>query len=231
MLETPRNTSEKTLAVLVLDRSGSMGGCINELNQGVNAFLDDIRNDARMDSHLEVSIITFDDEINVLHKPDLARHIDFKDIRVGGLTGMVDAVRKAIEIVEDRKSFYKANNIKYKLPWIILMTDGGETEKTHELPALAYEIETLTKNQKFMLIPIAIDRAACGDLETIAGYKKGANGYERVQPVILGEKRFAEFFEWLSASMSVVSNAADGQNVTIQSPVAAGWGTFSTTSI
>lgn len=227
MIETPRNSAEKTLACLVLDRSGSMASRIRDLNAGVHSFLDDMRDDARMANQLETAIITFDNIVEVVQTPDLASYINYQDVTDGGTTALVDAIRKAIEVVEDRKVFYRSNNIKYKLPWIVVITDGEETEKRNELDILAQEIDDLTKQSKFMLLPIAVGMEAYHELKKLAGYKKVGGGYQKVEPVMLDEAKFSTFFEWLSASMSIVSSDQAGA-VAIQDPVSSGWGTFPT---
>lgn len=226
ILETPKNLNEKTLACLVVDRSGSMDGPpIRELNQGIKSFLNDIENDGTLSSNLEVAIVEFDDRVNVLHSPALAEDIQFTDIVTGGTTAMVDAIRKAITVVEDRKAYYKATSQPYKLPWIILITDGVP-DGGQDINGLASEIEQLTKAQKFMLMTIGVKGADMAVLNTLAGYKKIGSQFVKVSPVMLSGTKFNEFFEWLSASMSAVVNNADGQPVTLQSPD--GWGTFPT---
>lgn len=222
-MEQPRNSAEKTLACIILDRSGSMSGVIDDLNQGVKDFLEDIRNDPKLSSRLEVSLISFDDEVEVIQQPDLAAYINYTDQTPGGCTALVDAIRKGIEVVETRKEYYRANNIKYKLPWIIVMSDGGETEKPQELSALSSEIETLTKTAKFTLLPVALADEAVQDLDMLSGYKpqKDASGTKFVKTGVarLNEKRFSEFFEWLSASFVVVSTSTESQGVVqVQDP-------------
>lgn len=227
LIETPRNSAEKTLACLVLDRSGSMVHRINDLNAGVRSFLEDMKDDPRMANQLETAIITFDNIVEVVQTPDLAPYINYQDVTAGGTTALVDAIRRGIEVVEERKAFYKSNNIKYKLPWIVVITDGEETEKSGELGVLAQEIEDLTKQGKFMLLPIAVGTEAYQELKKLAGYKKVEGGYQKVEPVMLDEAKFSQFFEWLSASMTIVSSDQGGA-VAIQDPVSSGWGTFPT---
>lgn len=228
IIETPRNQSEKTLACLVVDRSGSMTYNMDALNAGIRSFLEDMKDDERMSRQLETAIIAFDDIVEVVQTPDLAPFINYQDVTAGGTTALVAAIRKAIEIVEERKDYYKANNIKYKLPWIVVVTDGGETEQPSEVGVLAQEIETATKNSKFMLLPIAVGDEAFAALKELAGYKKiSENNYQKLDPVMLNEARFSEFFQWLSASMTIVSQDQSGA-VNIQDPESAGWGTFST---
>lgn len=225
-MEQPRNAAEKTLACLILDHSYSMSNEISALNAGVKSFLEEISDDDKLSSRLEIAIIAFSDDVRVIQQPDLVSHISYNDIEIDNGTAMVDAIRKGIEVVEERKSFYKNNNIPYKMPWIVLMTDGEELYKPDEVPLLAQEIESLTKKNKFMLMPVAIDQEAIPTLKQLAGYKKTDNGYQQVSPVLLKEKKFVEFFEWLSASLHQVSGANAGDEIVIESPEDAGWGTF-----
>jgi len=229
ILETPKNLLEKTLACLVVDRSGSMQGApLKELNAGLRSFLDEIGSDSTLAQSLEVAIVAFDDTVDVLHTPALAEDIHFTDIEAGGSTKIVNAIAQGIAIVEDRKAYYKATSQPYKLPWIIVITDGAP-DSDQDVNGLAHEIEQLTKASKFMLLTIGVQGADMAVLNTLAGYKKGAGGvYSKVTPVMLSGTKFTEFFEWLSASMSAVVHSGDGQPVTMVSPVDSGWGTFPT---
>lgn len=218
LIEQPKNLSEKTLACLVLDKSGSMNGSpIDELNNGIISFLSEIESDPLLSGRLEVCMIEFDDEVNVTHQPSLAEDIHFNNIEVGGTTAMVDAVRVAIKLVEERKEFYKFTNTAYKLPWIILLTDGAP-DKDQDVSGLANEIEQLTKGQKFMFLPIGVGGADMNVLNQIAGYKK-IDGHFIKQPALgLSGTKFVDFFEWLSASMSAIATAGQGAPITVPSP-------------
>lgn len=218
LIEQPKNLSEKTLACLVLDKSGSMDGTpIEELNNGIISFLSEIQNDSLLSGRLEVCMIEFDDEVNVTHQPSLAEDIDFKKIEVGGTTAMVDAVREAIKVVEDRKAFYKSTSTAYKLPWIILLTDGAP-DKNQDVQGLANEIEQLTKGQKFMFLPIGVAGADMDVLNQISGYKKIDGNFIKQPALGLSGTKFVDFFEWLSASMSAIATAGEGTPITAPSP-------------
>ncbi len=202
MMEKPRYVGEKTLLCLVLDKSGSMyGDNLNDLNKGIKAFLKDIQDDAKMSISLEVSIIAFDNEVDIVCEPDLAEFIIFNELTTRrGTTAMVDALRESVRIVEDRKNFYKNNNIKYKLPWIVLMTDGAP-DPDQDVDGFAAEVETLTKAQKFMLFPIGTKDADFTVLNKLAGYIKNPDKtFSKIIPLRIGEQKFIEFFEWLSGS-------------------------------
>ena len=228
MIESPQNLSEKTLACLILDKSGSMEGePIDELNAGIKEFLREIESDATLNSGLEIAMVVFDNKVEVLQAPALVDDIVFDDIETGGTTAMVDAVRTAKEIVEGRKAFYKNNHISHNRPLMILITDGAP-DRGQDVDGLALEIEKATKAGKFMFIPIGVTGADMAVLNRIAGYRAEKKEFIKISPVMLNGTRFKSFFEWLSASMSAVVASGDGEPVHLVSPEKSGWGTFPT---
>lgn len=123
--EKPRNAEQKCLCVLCLDTSGSMSGePIEALNEGLKTFANEIKLDSVARKRLEVSIITFDSNVNVAQEPELVDFFTMPTLEAGGSTKLVDGVRAAIRKIEERKRFYKQYGINYYRPFIILMTDG-----------------------------------------------------------------------------------------------------------
>ncbi len=55
-------------------------------------------------------------------------------------TALVDGVREAIRLTNNRKNWYKQTGQPYLRPWIILITDG-EPDSDQDINALANEIE------------------------------------------------------------------------------------------
>ncbi|MFO7622751.1 MAG: hypothetical protein R6V73_00225, partial [Anaerolineales bacterium] len=46
-----------------------------------------------------------------------------------GDTPMGEAMRRALELIQDRKEIYKQNGLDYFRPWIFLITDGRPTDR------------------------------------------------------------------------------------------------------
>lgn len=71
-MNEPSNYEQKCLCVLVLDTSYSMdGAAIDELNAGLQKFQKDLLADPVTSDRLEVAIVTFDSEVNVVQDPRL----------------------------------------------------------------------------------------------------------------------------------------------------------------
>ena len=128
-MEQPRNKDQKCPVVLVLDTSGSMAGTgIDQLNAALVKLKEDILSDATLTQRLEVGIVCFDDEARVERPIDLVTvDTDMPMLNIGGTTNVVAGLNKAMEIVEDRKQFYKSNGEQYYRPFIVLFTDGAPT--------------------------------------------------------------------------------------------------------
>jgi uncharacterized protein YegL len=220
---TAENFEEKTLCVIVLDDSYSMSGKpVEQLNKALAEFKDDIENDMKLSMGLEIAIVKFGSDAETIQQPTLVNGIKNMPILSGdsGLTSLKAGVRKAISIVEDRKSHYKQTKQPYKRPWIVLLTDGAPTDGN--IDELADEIEQLTKNGSFMFLPIGVDGADMQVLNQIAGYVKKGNGkWDKTSALSMESAKFSEFFEWLSASMSIYHNSKDGEAISMPDP--SGW--------
>jgi uncharacterized protein YegL len=111
--------------VLLVDTSGSMGMQtaggkikINELNEGLTLFRDDVLGDDLTRKRAEIALVTFDDVVNTIR--DFTSIEDFNPpvLSAGGQTHMGEAILKAIDMIENRKREYKNQGIDYFRPWI-----------------------------------------------------------------------------------------------------------------
>ena len=136
----PSNYEQKCLCVLVLDTSYSMDdGPIEELNAGLQRFQEELLKDEITRDRLEVCIVTFDSEVNVVQDPALLTEFTMPTLQTNGSTCMVDGLEEAISIVENRKLYYKSHGITYYRPWIVMMTDG-EPDSDQDVDGIASRI-------------------------------------------------------------------------------------------
>lgn len=199
--ESPQNYEEKCLCVLVLDISGSMiGEPIRELNKGLQCFYNDIINDKTTSQRLEVSLITFNSNVETIQEPELVENFIIPELKAYGSTAMVDAVNEAIDKVSARKSWYKETNQTYYRPWIILMTDG-EPDYDQDVNTLAERIKQDTAKKAYAFLPIGVEGANMSILQKIEG---------DIPAMKLEGTRFGSFFKWLSASMGTVVSDKGG---------------------
>ena len=231
--ESAENFEQKCLCVLVLDVSGSMREIVDEsnmhftgetvymdgkkynlvtggimkidlLNQGLQDFYNEIVSDETTSQRLELSIITFNDNVQVVQEPALPENVIIPELHGDGDTALADAVNEAIDKVEARKNWYKETGQPYYRPWIILMTDG-EPNAGQDISSLARRIKSDTAAKKYAFLPIGVEGADMSVLQQIEG--------EGMKATKLKGMRFGQFFRWLSASMSTITKAENGQTI------------------
>jgi uncharacterized protein YegL len=211
--ETPDNYEQKCLCVLVVDTSGSMAGeSIKQLNKGLQEFYNAVEEDITAANRLEISIITFGSAVKVIQEPSLIDNFNMPVLQTSGTTKLVDAVRLAMDSVENRKRWYKETGQPYYRPIMVLMTDG-EPDYDQDVDGLSIEIDDAVNNKKFTFFALGV-----------RGYnhKKLAQVCPVLTPPLpLEGYRFSEFFKWLSNSISIITKSKDGENITL--PPVSGW--------
>jgi len=208
--ESPDNYEQKCLCVLALDVSGSMAGKpIDELNQGLEDFYDEIQEDATTANRLEISIITFHSDVKNELEPALVDNFTMPILTTKGSTKLVDGVREAIAKVEARKQWYKETGQPYYRPWIIAITDG-EPDSDQDVEGLTQEIRTAIEGKKFVFLAIGVQGANMDTLKQIS--------HSDMPPQLLQGLKFGAFFKWLSASMSTVTSSKPGEQVNLPTP-------------
>ncbi len=208
--ETPENYEQKCCCALVVDVSGSMEGeRITELNKGLQEFHTEIQSNSKTANSLEVAIIEFSDTISTLVDPSLVANFNMPTLKVKGTTKLVDGVREGIKVVQARKGWYKQTGQPYYRPWIILITDGGP-DSDQDVNALKLEILDGVNKKDFFFFALGVGGADMNFLDGISD--------PTMPPAPLKGAEFVKFFQWLSASMTTVTNSKDGDKVNLPSP-------------
>ncbi len=209
-IEQPTNYEQKTICCFVLDVSGSMSGApISELNRGLQEFHQEIKNTSVLANRLEVSVVEFCDQTNVLISPQLADQFTMPTLIARGTTKMVDGIRKGIEIIDDRKKWYKQSGQPYLRPWIVFITDG-EPDSDQDINQLANELRKGEQDKKFVFLVVGVQGANMNILKQLAA--------PNLPPAMLDGLKFASFFKWMSASMQVIASSKEGDAVNLPQP-------------
>jgi uncharacterized protein YegL len=208
--ESPENYQQKCCCALVLDVSGSMSGDpINELNAGLQEFYRDIQTDSTTADRLEVAVIEFSDSVKTLVDPSLLTNFSMPTLTTKGTTKLVDGVREGINVVLSRKAWYKQTGQPYYRPWVILITDAVP-DSGQDINGLATEIRNRVGKKEFFFFAIGVQGADMNMLETISDSSMPAAKLQGL--------KFSNFFKWLSASMTTVTNSKDGDKVNFPNP-------------
>ena len=237
--ESAENFEQKCLCVLLLDTSGSMSEIVDGniqstgkktnidgkeyeivtggktkmdyLKEGLSAFYEDIANDPTSSQRLEISVVAFNSNVNVLQEPTLISNAEFPTLKALGGTAMADAINEAIDLVDARKQWYKETGQPYYRPWIILLTDG-EPDYGQDILGVSARIKYDTFEKKYVFLPIGVGDADMAVLSQLTGnYPNGMN----LPALKLSQTKFSVFFKWLSASMGAVVKADEGQKISL----------------
>lgn len=125
-----QNRQDITELVLVVDRSGSMGGLESDTIGGINATIERNR---RVKGACNVSVVLFDDETDVLLDRvdiNLVPRLTERDYRVRGCTALLDALGGAIRHTEGVQRLLPPDR---RADHVILsvITDGLENASRH----------------------------------------------------------------------------------------------------
>lgn len=194
-----KNPANRVPVCLALDVSSSMiGEPIDELNKGVRMFFDAVLDDKTARDSADIAIVTFGNSAQLV--------LDFDDVTkqnppvltASGSTPMGAAVNMALDNLIRRKSQYKESGVQYYQPWLVLMTDGAPTD---DIESAVSRTCDLIMEKTLTIFPVGIGpHANLGTLERFSPKR---------EPLRLKGLNFAEFFEWLSSSISETGKSGD----------------------
>ncbi|MGV0764799.1 vWA domain-containing protein [Mycolicibacterium sp. XJ647] len=217
------NPDPRVSCVVLADVSGSMQGApIAALEGGYASFTHYLNNDVLASKRVEVAVVTFGTVATVLVPMQEARGLQPTRFTASGRTNMAAGIHLALDIIEDRKAAYKTAGLQYYRPWILLLTDGqANQEGFDEAVARLNAVEAARGVTIF-----AVGAGPYVDWQQLSrlSIQRG--------PAPLDGLKYEELFEWLSASLSNVSNSTEfartdealagmGQQITL--PSVSGW--------
>ena len=119
-----------TELVMILDRSGSMGGLEGDTIGGYNSMLEKQK---KAEGEAYVSTVLFDNEIETIHDRvsiDKVSPITDKEYYVRGCTALLDAMGSTIEHIKKIHKYAREEDRPEKTVFVII-TDGMENSSRH----------------------------------------------------------------------------------------------------
>lgn len=198
------NPDPRVACVVLADVSGSMQGeSIAALERGYAAFTEYLQNEALASKRVEVAVVTFGTVATVLVPMQEARSLRPVQFTAGGTTNLAAGINLALDILEDRKHAYKVAGLQYYRPWILVLTDGKPNLDGFDAAVARLNAAETAKGVTIF---------AVGAGSRVNYQQLGRLSLQR-SPAPLDGLKFKELFEWLSASLSNVSNSSEfGRN-------------------
>jgi uncharacterized protein YegL len=207
--------------LLLLDTSGSMieNNKIQQLNEGLKLFKEEILKDDLASSRVDVAIVAFGDGVKAVHPFSSIQDFIPPQLDANGNTPMGEAILYGIDLIEKRKSIYRNLGVSYFRPWIFMITDGEPTDmKPGDSTWVNVKsmMEDCEKNNKLVFFSVGVEPANMERLKELMPPSRG--------PIKLREGNFREMFRWLSNSQEkiVKSDIKPGEMVKLEAPT--GWG-------
>ena len=207
------NPTPRVPICILLDTSMSMEGePIDELNEGVKLFIEALKMDEIACYSADISIITFGGDVDKIIDFGPIDELIVPTLEASGYTPMGEAAEEGLKNLERRKSEYKNEMVEYFQPWMVLMTDGQPTD---EYESSARKISSLIQDKKMTIFPIGIGSSA--DMDVL-------NEFSPLRaPLKLQGLNFKGFFEWLSQSVTIVSQSIPGDKIKLDTEGIKSW--------
>ena len=203
--ELAKAPDQKVACVLLLDTSGSMKGeRIEELSAGLRAFKAEILKDTVAASRVDLCVMTFDSDVNVVKDFGSVESFDPPELTAQHQTFLGTGILDAINRIEERKETYKAMGIPYYRPWLFVISDGlPEGEEADVLEEAKARLKRVKDRGGVVVYSIAVGNVNLEKLGEITGTK----------PLALKGLNFGQAFEWLGRSLESVSRSKAGAQI------------------
>jgi uncharacterized protein YegL len=173
------------------------GRPIEQLNAGYRALRQSIAEDPLARKRAEIAVVTFGGEPSIAVPFAEGRDLPPATFTAVGATPLGAAVELGLAQVLARKQSYKAAGLDYFRPWIFVISDGAPTDGA-KYTAATKRLREEEARRGVTVFAVGVEGADMHALQLLS---------DKRDPLALLGLKFTEMFEWLSQSMSMVSQS------------------------
>lgn len=204
-----RNPNEPHLPlVLLLDTSTSMDDLagvktkIQLLNEAVAGLKKQMMMDEFAAARVDIAVVEFNSGARVVCDWVPLSQFEAPHLQATGLTAMGEGGNLAIDMLKERRRFYKEMGTPSYQGHVFMITDGAPTDDTTALKQRIEEEESKGQYGKLKWFSCAVPGA---DEAFLSGLSK--------RKVAVEENDFSKLFNWVGKSLCFVSCSAVGEKV------------------
>lgn len=192
------NPTPRVPVALCLDVSSSMSGKpIEELNTGVQQYIQEILKDSLTRYSAETAVVSFASEAVCEADFDTAEHMQIDKLEADGYTYMGEGLTLALDLLDKRKKQYHTTGVDYYQPILVVMSDGAPNGDPSILQEAIQRIYAQVQAKRLTVIAVGVGHNV--DMDMLAKISP------KQAPFQIHGLQFREFFAWLSQSVSSVS--------------------------
>ena len=195
--------NEQRLPVLILvDTSISMSDAMKDVNASINHFIRKVCEDEKAASLIDLCIVTFDDDAEVVMPWTNINKAEVVQLRAGGCTNTTAGLELAEYLLTERGRAYVHHGCLGKKGMLIMLTDGAQTSGKNPDEIIA-KIRRRVDDKKMLVSVLA---APGYDKAFVAKLTKG----KAVAELHGDSSGFVEAFDFYAISTKAVSLSAPG---------------------
>lgn len=204
--EVEEGANERLAAVILCDDSFSTKGKdIDQINRGLELFGQELTDDEVAAETVEPAIVSFGGGVDVVQDFVKADSFQPPTLSAGGNTPMGDAVLKALDMVEGRKSTYRDQGYEVFRPWVFLLTDGNPNGGSTSIDEAADAIAEAEREGHAIFWAAGTEDADFDALETLS----------QRPPKEIDGIDYPSVFKWLSDSLTQGSKQNPGDTIEV----------------
>jgi len=206
LLDTSHSMNQQTK-----DEDGNKRKKIDQLNDGLQLFKQEIDDDFKAERAVDVSLVTFGGDVSVEHEFSEIGDWQPPNLSASGGTPLCEALVKGANHLRDYRNHLRDDNVPLKKALVWVLTDGRPTDDSGSLWDKAQTVvEDGTEDGELLFYGVGIGDGA--DTSKLYDLASAAPDESKVNVFQLESGMFKEFFRIVSESAQAQSEGGDADD-------------------